>query len=714
MRLPDSTRSRVILIGTSTHTTDSELTNLPAVANNLTDLASALSDDSCGWLTAQAQNIILDPHSSHDLGVRITQIAKEAEDLLLIYYAGHGLVDQRGNLHLALSGTQRDYLRYTALPFEGLREAVSDSPAKNRVVVLDCCYSGRAIDTMSDPEAAVYEQLDIAGTYTLTSTTATAMALAPLGERYTTFTGELIKLLQNGSLDAPDPLTLDHIYRLLHRAMIRSGQPRPQQRGTDTTPHLALARNRAVYLPSPAAGGLGGRHGYSGALAGINLVDLLTRDQLLLVFEARRRFGGSLDLEGAARELVELTVPELAGVATVELLTSVLQGAEPSPLFTGVSARSKLVASADAAVPGLAPTPNSVREVSEAVSTSSYAQGLRSGRSILISHLSEGDVSSIFTSSDRVQRALEAGVHSYLMVPLVSRGKVFGGVEFFRSGSDKPFGQPDVILAEEIAALAAGCMESVHHSYLMRAVSLELQQRLLPSWVRVPSGLNIAHRYVPASESNGGVGGDWFDVVALAEERAALIVGDVTGRGMAASAMMGQIRAVARALLDLGLEPQQVLTQLDRAVADIDGGRGDMFVTCVCAIYDPVDSRCIASSAGHPFPVLATADGTVGVVQLPIGLPLGVGGHEFVSETFDVPENGILLLYTDGLVETYGRSFDEGVDLLIRSLSRRGEQLEDTCDLVMHALITDGRPDDAVILMAQSLATATEAGKTHM
>ncbi|HEX5120580.1 MAG TPA: tetratricopeptide repeat protein [Pseudonocardiaceae bacterium] len=245
MRLPDPARSHVVLIGTATHQADSGLPDLPAVANNLTDLADALADPLYGWTTPQSQTVIRDPAGAADLGPLLMDIAKRPDDLLLVYYSGHGLIDARGNLHLALAGTRRDRLRYTAFPYDGIREAMLDSPAARRVVILDCCYSGIAIDTMNDPDAGVYDQLAITGGYVLTATTATTTALAPAGARHTTFTGELINLLRVGDNTAPDPLTLDHIYRHLHRTLTRSGRPRPQQRCTDTVAHLALAHNPA-------------------------------------------------------------------------------------------------------------------------------------------------------------------------------------------------------------------------------------------------------------------------------------------------------------------------------------------------------------------------------------------------------------------------------------------------------------------------------------
>jgi hypothetical protein len=244
-RLPDPARSQVILIGTAEHGTESDLPGLPAVANNLDDLHAALADPTHGWLPPFAGTKILNPASPDRLGITIAEQAARADDLVLIYYAGHGLLSPRGELYLATSHTNREQLRFTAFPFDGIREILNDSPAANRVVILDCCYSGRAVAAMTDPRSTAYDQLDITGTYILTSTTATTIAHAPDGARHTAFTGELIRLLRDGDPDIPELVTLDHIYRATYRALTRQGLPRPQQRGSNATPHLALIRNHA-------------------------------------------------------------------------------------------------------------------------------------------------------------------------------------------------------------------------------------------------------------------------------------------------------------------------------------------------------------------------------------------------------------------------------------------------------------------------------------
>lgn len=246
MRLPDFERSRALLIGASAYA-DPELNDLPAVANNLTDLADVLTDPNLGGIRPDHCVVMSNDSSIDIIGQRLEEAAADAEDLLLVYYAGHGLlVGPSGELHLCIASTRQRYARWTALPFSRVREVVNDSIAANRVVILDCCFSGRALPVMADPSSLVPGQVEIKGCYTLTSAPANMPAHAPPGERHTAFTGQLLTLLLTGDADGPDFMTLQDIYRSLVRSLRARGLPEPQQLGTATVAQLALARNAAT------------------------------------------------------------------------------------------------------------------------------------------------------------------------------------------------------------------------------------------------------------------------------------------------------------------------------------------------------------------------------------------------------------------------------------------------------------------------------------
>lgn len=241
-RAVDVARSRVVLVGTPAYR-DSSLPDVPVVANNVADLADVLME--LGGFAAEHCLTASPAASVEDIGDLLVQAASEAEDLLLFYYSGHGLLSPRGReLYLALANTKVDKLAFTALPFEAVRSVCLDSRAKSRVVILDSCFSGRAIgNTLADPGETVLGQLEVAGTYTLTSAPANRTALILPGEPHTAFTERLLRLLRTGSPEFGPMIGLGDIYRHLCIQLRSEGLPIPQQRGTETADLLGLVRN---------------------------------------------------------------------------------------------------------------------------------------------------------------------------------------------------------------------------------------------------------------------------------------------------------------------------------------------------------------------------------------------------------------------------------------------------------------------------------------
>ncbi|MEU7656765.1 caspase family protein [Micromonospora taraxaci] len=248
MSRPDPTRSTALLIGTATHSQQA-LEDLPAVRANVTELARLVTTGPVDLVAGERCTQLLDLAHPGEAGVTIAERCGEAEDLLLVYYAGHGLLDDNGELFLALSGTnpRPDWLKYTAIPFSWIRDAMRDSPARTRVLILDCCFAGRALNTMSaaDVENGLADRSEIQGTFTLTATSDNVAAIAPVGAEHTAFTGELLSLLRHGPPvrdghpDGED-LTLSAVYRHLAVTLPSQGLPRPRQRNTDLAADLVL------------------------------------------------------------------------------------------------------------------------------------------------------------------------------------------------------------------------------------------------------------------------------------------------------------------------------------------------------------------------------------------------------------------------------------------------------------------------------------------
>ncbi|MGW9191253.1 SpoIIE family protein phosphatase [Streptomyces rubiginosohelvolus] len=238
-----------------------------------------------------------------------------------------------------------------------------------------------------------------------------------------------------------------------------------------------------------------------------------------------------------------------------------------------------------------------------------------------------------------------------------------------------------------------------------RGMVVALQEALLPSSVPVLPCARVAARYVLA-EADTAAGGDWFDTVPLEGGRIGLVVGDVVGHGMAASAVMGQLRTVVRERLSTGAGPATVLAAVDRFTAGVPGAHS---ATCCVAVLDPATGALVYASAGHPPPLAVTAEG--GARYLPPGAgPLGTGASYRDRESA-VGEGGMLLLYTDGIIERPLIKGDEGRAVLAESVShafldRAFPQdtdryvAERALDQVLELLLRDGGHSDDITLLA--------------
>ncbi|MDQ0945839.1 SpoIIE family protein phosphatase [Streptomyces sp. V1I1] len=246
-----------------------------------------------------------------------------------------------------------------------------------------------------------------------------------------------------------------------------------------------------------------------------------------------------------------------------------------------------------------------------------------------------------------------------------------------------------------------------------RTTTMTLQRSLLPHTLPDQAALEIASRYLPAG-TQAGVGGDWFDVIPLSGARVALVVGDVVGHGIRASATMGRLRTAVRTLADVELPPDELLTHLDDLVihlsADESGTQGaaetagGIGTTCLYAVYDPVSRHCTLARAGHPPPAVVTPDGAVYFLDVPAGPPLGLGGLPFETMETQLPEGSLIALYTDGLLEPRHHDIDEALDKMFQALAHPAPTLDTVCDRVLTTLLTHRPDDDIALLIARTRA----------
>ena len=216
------------------------------------DLAAALTDPVYGVVPKNHCTVLENQGDIRLIGRNLRSAATQAEDLLLVYFVGHGLVDgRRHQLYLGLPDSEWADPEFNSLEYDKLRSSVLDSPAATKIIILDCCFSGRVVsEAMADPVTEMVGQMEVDGTYVLASAERDQVALILPGEDYTAFTGRLLQLLRNGVPEGPELLTIDYLNRKLKAKMKAEGLSEPQKRGTATADSLALAENRA-FVPLP-------------------------------------------------------------------------------------------------------------------------------------------------------------------------------------------------------------------------------------------------------------------------------------------------------------------------------------------------------------------------------------------------------------------------------------------------------------------------------
>ncbi|GAA1925748.1 SpoIIE family protein phosphatase [Streptantibioticus ferralitis] len=510
------------------------------------------------------------------------------------------------------------------------------------------------------------------------------------------------------------------------RQVLDSGDPVVDMQVVGTTPGSPGRRRWSISLYR-----LTGTDGHPAGVAGV-ATDVTTRQRaereaahtrrdLALLNEAGARIGNSLDLETTARQLLDVAVPHFCDLAAVDLYQALLTGDEDPVGSSDGSAEVRRVAGASAVSGG--PDSLGVGDGSVSVGavhrfpfTSPAAKALRTAQIQILGASGTNGVSEDTGELDQDRVELTAVVQSTLVVPMVARDTVLGLVHFSRAKGSEPFGERDRALAGELVARAAVCIDNARLYRREHERALLLQRSLLPPGNPEAAGLDIACRYLPGNAA-AEVGGDWFDVIELPGHRTALVVGDVMGRGLRAAVAMGELRTAVRTLALLDLEPAEVLTQLDeiaRGLSDPSGGRSrrakdrdteDLaevyLATCVYAVYDAVTRRCTIANAGHLPPVVVQPGDPAMMLDVPPGMPLGVGGEPFEEVDVELPDGGLLALYTDGLVESRHHALDEGLEAFRNALSSAALPLEDACDHVLTSLDTHHGEDDVALLMAQ-------------
>ncbi|MFJ2648105.1 SpoIIE family protein phosphatase [Streptomyces sp. NPDC087420] len=285
------------------------------------------------------------------------------------------------------------------------------------------------------------------------------------------------------------------------------------------------------------------------------------------------------------------------------------------------------------------------------------------------------------------------------VLPLIAQARASGVLSIMYEGKTSFTPEERNLLI----ALAATIAQSVQRAALYdeeHAMAVGLQQSMLPAAIPSMPGLRVAVRYQPARTGHQ-IGGDWYDVVPLRGGRVGLVVGDVQGHDIQASAVMGQLRTALRAYAAEGHPPAAVMARASRFLQDLDT---DRLATCVYVDLDPATGRALLVRAGHPGPVVRHADGSSSRPAVAGGLPFGLlqysDGPYPTTELLLGPDD-TLLLCTDGLLEFRGEDIDVGERRVQRALYDGPTDLDELAEYIVDTIETrQGQEDDVALLLA--------------
>jgi serine phosphatase RsbU (regulator of sigma subunit) len=228
-----------------------------------------------------------------------------------------------------------------------------------------------------------------------------------------------------------------------------------------------------------------------------------------------------------------------------------------------------------------------------------------------------------------------------------------------------------------------------------RNVSLTLQHALLPKALPAIEGVEFAARFIPG-ESGIEVGGDWYSAIAIDDHRFAFVVGDVSGRGLAAATIMAGLRYTIRAYASLAYSPGMILEMASKEISIEEDGH---FATVLVGLVDNERCEVTMANAGH-LPALLLNSEQSEFVKTPVGVPLGVGAPVYQSVTIPLVPNSTLIVYTDGLVERRHESLDAGMERLRKAASVEAPSVDDLLTSIVDDFAAGEVADDDTAILA--------------
>src|SRR4051794_1610090 len=413
------------------------------------------------------------------------------------------------------------------------------------------------------------------------------------------------------------------------------------------------------------------------------------------------------DPDDALQALADALVPDIATIAAVYVVRA--RADDPRDSFPTA------IKLAPGLLEELGPPPSGRSDA-----PSPWDAAIGAGRSILIDVREQADREAV--DADSLAWLERAGSTTIAVLPLVVAGELAGALVLAGGPGLSPDRPGDLAFLEDVAARAGVAVSHVRNVRAQWEVALDLQRALLPSTLPQLQEVEYATRYV-AGSPEVDVGGDWFDLTDLGAGRIGLGVGDVSGRGLPAAAVMGQARAAMRAAAHAALGPGDLLALLDTHVSELVAPQleGDVripprFATALYGVLEPFDETLRIASAGHPPVLVRDPDGRVRRVEAVPGPPLGLGIGPFPELGTGFPAGSVLAAYTDGLVESREVDVELGMTRLAACLEAAGDSgsLEELADSLLTAAGADRAADDVALLLVRLSPAAAQVQRTQL
>ncbi|MFJ8630591.1 SpoIIE family protein phosphatase [Streptomyces sp. NPDC093568] len=289
------------------------------------------------------------------------------------------------------------------------------------------------------------------------------------------------------------------------------------------------------------------------------------------------------------------------------------------------------------------------------------------------------------------------GFAAWAYLPLIASGRPVGTC-VLAYAEPHPFPADERAVLTSLGGLIAQALERAQLYDAKHQLAHGLQAALLPHTLPELPGIEAAARYLPATQGME-IGGDFYDLVPTDEGLTAAVIGDVQGHNVTAAGLMGQLRTAVRAYTTLGHAPEEVMRSTNRLLIDLGA---DLFASCLYLRLDPRLGHAVMSRAGHPPPLLRRPDGRVRVLDRAGGPLLGIdGAPTYPTTEFDLTPGCVLVLYTDGLIESPGVDIEDALADLGGLLTEVGDRpLDELADLLVeHSGAERERVDDVALLL---------------